>query len=72
VTPDTAVSIPPGDAQALVAAIEALLADEPRRVAMGTAARARAQEHYGWPDIARRLEEIYERVVSGSRSRLAA
>jgi phosphatidyl-myo-inositol alpha-mannosyltransferase len=72
VTPDTAVSVPPGDAEALVAAVEALLADEPRRVAMGTAARARAQERYGWPDIARRLEEIYERVVSGSRSRLAA
>jgi phosphatidyl-myo-inositol alpha-mannosyltransferase len=72
VTPDTAVSVPPGDAEALVAAVEALLADEPRRVAMGTAAGARAQEHYGWPDIARRLEEIYERVVSGSRSRLAA
>jgi phosphatidylinositol alpha-mannosyltransferase len=72
VTPDTAVSVPPADTEALVAAVEALLADEPRRVAMGAAARAYAQEHYGWPDIARRLEEIYERVVSGSRSRLAA
>lgn len=72
VTPETAVSVPPGDAAALVAAVEALLDDEPRRVAMGAAARTRAQEYYGWPDIARRLEEIYERVVSGSRSRVAA
>jgi phosphatidylinositol alpha-mannosyltransferase len=72
VTPETAVTVPPGDTEALVTAVQALLADEPRRVAMGAAARARAQEHFGWPDIARRLEEIYQRVVSGSRSRLAA
>lgn len=72
VSPDTAVSVPAGDVDALVTAVEALLADEPRRVAMGAAARARAQKYFGWPDIARQLEEIYERVVSGSRSRLAA
>ena len=68
VTPETAVSIPPGDVDALIDGIEALLADEPRRVAMGTAARRHAEEHFGWPDIARRLEEIYERVLSGRSS----
>jgi glycosyltransferase involved in cell wall biosynthesis len=30
---------------------------------MGAAARTLAVERYGWSDIARRLEEIYERVV---------
>jgi phosphatidyl-myo-inositol alpha-mannosyltransferase len=62
-TPETAVSVPPGDVDALVDAVAALLADEPRRAAMGAAARARAEEHFDWADIARRLEEIYERVV---------
>ena len=35
---------------------------------MGAAARRCAEEHYAWPDIARRLEAIYERVVAGDRS----
>jgi phosphatidyl-myo-inositol alpha-mannosyltransferase len=64
VTPETALSVPPDDVGALVAAVESLLADEPRRAAMGAAARRRAEEHFAWPDIARRLEGIYERVVA--------
>jgi phosphatidylinositol alpha-mannosyltransferase len=69
VTPETAVSVPPGDAGALVGAVEALLADEPRRAAMGAAARRRAEEHFAWADIARRLEEIYERLVGPAAAR---
>ena len=65
VTSETAVSVPPGDPAALVDAVERLLADEPRRSAMGRAARERAEQHFAWPDIARRLEEIYRRVVAG-------
>ena len=68
VTPETAVSVPPGDVDALVDAVESLLADEPRRAAMGVAARRRAEENFGWPDIARRLEEIYVRVTSAPRT----
>ena len=71
VTPETAISVPPGDLAALVDAVEALVADEPRRAAMGVAARARAEEHFAWPDIARRLEAIYERVVVRSRGGVA-
>ena len=69
VTPETAVSVPPGDVDALVGAVESLLADEPRRVAMGEAARHRAEEHFAWPDIARRLEAIYERLLTRPASR---
>jgi len=58
-TPETAVSFPPGDREALADATESLLADEPRRQAMGAAARALAQERYAWDAIARRLEGIY-------------
>jgi phosphatidylinositol alpha-mannosyltransferase len=67
VTPETAVSVPPGDVPALVDGVERLLADEPARVAMGAAARERAERHYAWPDIAARLEGIYDRVVDGER-----
>src|SRR5207247_8029534 len=38
-TPETAVSFPAGDADALADAVESLLADEPRRPAMGDAGR---------------------------------
>jgi phosphatidylinositol alpha-mannosyltransferase len=61
--PDAARLVPPGDGGALAEAVAALLADEERRVAMGEAARALAVERYAWPDIASRLESIYERVA---------
>jgi len=61
-TPETATLVPPNDERALVEAVCALLADEERRVAMGRAARVLA-ERYAWPDIAARLEAIYERAV---------
>jgi phosphatidylinositol alpha-mannosyltransferase len=64
VTSDAAVLVPPGDEHALVEAIGDLLGDEPRRVAMGRAARALAEERYSWTDIASRLESIYERVAA--------
>ena len=72
VTPETAVSVTPDDPRALADAVESLLADEPRRAAMGVAARALAKERYGWQDIAARLEGIYERVAGRPRARAAA
>jgi phosphatidyl-myo-inositol alpha-mannosyltransferase len=63
-TPETAISFPAGDQQALADAVEALLDDEPRRAAMGAAGRAHAQERWAWDAIARRLVEIYEAVAA--------
>ena len=63
-TAETAVLVPPGDVAALTDAIASTLADEPRRVAMGDAARTLAVERYSWADVARRLETIYERVAA--------
>jgi phosphatidylinositol alpha-mannosyltransferase len=63
-TPETAVSFPPGDHGALADAVIALLADEPRREAMGAAGRRLAQSRYAWDAIARRLLGIYEQVVA--------
>jgi glycosyltransferase involved in cell wall biosynthesis len=62
-TRDTGVAVPPGDPGALAEALIALLEDEPLRRRLGAAARELARERYAWPDIARRLEAIYERVA---------
>jgi phosphatidylinositol alpha-mannosyltransferase len=66
------VAVAPGDPAGLVEAISGLVADEPRRVAMGEAARTLALERYAWPRIAQRLEEIYEGVAGGLREAQAA
>jgi phosphatidyl-myo-inositol alpha-mannosyltransferase len=71
-TPETAVAVGPGDGRALAEAVTALLEDEPRRQAMGAAARELAVERYSWSDIARRLESVYEVVTVGSREPVAA
>jgi phosphatidylinositol alpha-mannosyltransferase len=70
-TPETAVAVPPGDADALAAATISLLEDEPRRAALGAAARELAVERYSWDDIGRRLAEIYEGLVARPRPLLA-
>jgi phosphatidylinositol alpha-mannosyltransferase len=58
-TSATAVSFPAGDVGALAEAVESLLADEPRRLEMGAAARDLALERYSWSAIARRLVDVY-------------
>jgi phosphatidylinositol alpha-mannosyltransferase len=63
-TGETAVLVPPGDETALADALEAMLADEEQRAAMGRAARALAEERYSWSDVARRLEELYEKAAA--------
>jgi phosphatidyl-myo-inositol alpha-mannosyltransferase len=60
------VAVPPGDTEALVQAVVELVEDEPRRAAMGAAARELAVERYSWPRIAERLEEIYESVAGAA------
>jgi phosphatidylinositol alpha-mannosyltransferase len=62
-TREAAVAVPPDDPDALVDAVEALVADEPRRVRMGESARDHAVERYAWPTIARQLEEVYSSVT---------
>jgi phosphatidylinositol alpha-mannosyltransferase len=61
--PEASIAVPPDDVVALVEAVSALLEDEPRREAMGQAARELAVERYAWPTIARRLVGVYERVT---------
>jgi phosphatidylinositol alpha-mannosyltransferase len=63
-TPDASVPFPPGDADALADAVVGLLADEPRRAAMGAAGRELAQANYAWESIAQRLLGIYEAAAA--------
>ncbi|MDQ3381414.1 MAG: glycosyltransferase family 4 protein [Actinomycetota bacterium] len=70
--PTTSLAIQPGDPGALADAVCDLVADEPRRRAMGEAARELAVANYSWPVLARRLEEIYSRVTGIGRDEARA
>jgi phosphatidyl-myo-inositol alpha-mannosyltransferase len=68
-TPETGVSVPPGDPEVLAQAVIGLLEDEERRRALGEAARELAAGEYGWDRIAERLLGIYELVTGKTRVR---
>ena len=70
-TPETTLAVPPGDSTALAETVAALLADEPRRAAMGAAARELARERYSWEQIGTRLAQIYELLAGRSVLELA-
>ena len=73
VEPETGVLVPAGDAGGLAGALVDLLEDEPRRRALGLAARRVAEERYDWNRIAGRLDEIYRGLVGApARSKAAA
>ena len=61
--PEVGLTVPPGDPGALAEAIVSLLEDEPRRQALGAAARARALKRYAWSRLARRLLDIYAELL---------
>jgi phosphatidylinositol alpha-mannosyltransferase len=61
--PETGILVPPGDGDALGAALVELLEDEERRRALGAAAR-RAAEPYSWDRIGRLLLDVYEGLVA--------
>jgi glycosyltransferase involved in cell wall biosynthesis len=55
--------VPPGDPEALRAALVALIGDPAAREALGTAALAAARGPYSWDAAARTTLELYERLV---------
>jgi glycosyltransferase involved in cell wall biosynthesis len=63
---ETGLLVPPGDARAVAAAVDALLADGERRLAMGAAARA-AAVRFDPAAHAARLVEIWQSVARGRR-----
>jgi glycosyltransferase involved in cell wall biosynthesis len=61
-SPEAAVAVPVGDAEALAREVRAILEDEPRRLRIAAAAQARAlREDADW--TARRVLAIYESLV---------
>ena len=67
VPPEVGVRVPVDDAHALAAAVADLLSDEPRRRALGEAARRRAGECYAIQSVCGRLVDLYRRESDASR-----
>jgi phosphatidylinositol alpha-mannosyltransferase len=66
-TEGTSLAVPPGDSEELGSALVSLLEDEPRRAAMGAAARRLAEERYSWDEAARALVRIYDLALGRVR-----
>jgi glycosyltransferase involved in cell wall biosynthesis len=58
------VLVPPADSGALADAIVELLSDEPRRLKLAGAGRAKVGERFRFEDMVRRYEELYDRLAS--------
>ena len=62
---DAGICVPPADAEALAAALAALLDDPSRRAAMGEAGRRRVlQSGYLWPEVGTRLSSLLQKAAS--------
>ncbi|MFI5952691.1 glycosyltransferase family 4 protein [Cryptosporangium sp. NPDC051539] len=61
---DAGVLVEPGDAGALVTAIDALLRSPAERARLGAAGRARAEERYSWISVARATVTAYADAMS--------
>jgi glycosyltransferase involved in cell wall biosynthesis len=70
-TYDAARLVPPGDAEALAATLNDLIADPAKRAELSAAAKAAVERAYGWDAIAASTLALYERLgarpASGSR-----
>jgi glycosyltransferase involved in cell wall biosynthesis len=64
---ETGLLVPPGDADALAAALDELVGDPQRRERFASAARRRARR-YSWSELAGRVAQLYDaaRVDEGS------
>jgi mannosyltransferase len=63
----TGILVPPGDVDALVAALEPLMRDPDEAAAMGRRSRDRAVDDFGIDPEARAIAAFYEKVGSGKR-----
>jgi rhamnosyl/mannosyltransferase len=63
----TGLIVPPGDSEALAAALQRLLGDERLRATLGNAARKRAELEFSAERMVRRVQQVYEEVLGGRR-----
>jgi starch synthase len=68
----TGLLVPPGDPEALAAALNELLRDPDRAQAMGQAGRKRAVAEFGWPAIAAQTADLYAELVRTGLTRLSS
>jgi len=61
---ETGFLVPSGDASALASPMVQLLKNEPLRVAMGSAAKRRMEEHFTFAAQARRYVQLFEKVIA--------
>ena len=59
---ETGLLVPPGDVDALAAALDLLAGDPRLRARLAAGARARSAD-YGWPALASRVAGVYDRVL---------
>ena len=64
---ETGLLVPPSDAQALAAAVAALLRDPQRRQAMGRAGQARARGAFSRQRSLAMLATVYEELLTRKR-----
>ncbi|MDO9377731.1 MAG: glycosyltransferase family 4 protein [Nocardioidaceae bacterium] len=66
---DDAVLVEPGDAEALAAAVRALLDRPDERARLGAAGRRRALERYSWTSVARATVDAYDDAITAAERR---
>jgi len=64
---ETGLLVPPRDAAALRGAVERLLADPELRGRLGSAARDRARERFGWDAVIDRTLDVYRSALASAR-----
>lgn len=68
---DAGVLVPPGDPEALAAAIRDLLADPERRRTLGAKGRERVLQEFQWERTARDVEAVYREAIGKNADRQA-
>ena len=63
VTAECGILVPPGDHEAIAAALKRLLSDEGLRRDMGRAGRARVEKMFNWREAAQRTLDVYQEVL---------
>ncbi|MDQ4144854.1 MAG: glycosyltransferase family 4 protein [Actinomycetota bacterium] len=62
---ESALLVPPGDAEALASAIRRLLDDRSLRERLGASGRERVLKHFSWKHAASKTVDEYRRVIEG-------
>ena len=66
---DAALSVPPGDAEALAVAIARVLDDPDLAAALGAAGRARVMERFTWTSVAQQTVQWYRDALAGTKEK---